>query len=226
MKDKIIYRLKSGKWFWMFVKYVILILLAYQILYPVIYMISSSIKAPIDSYDPSVVWIPKHLSLTGFVDAFKSMKYLEALSGSLQIGLGCAVLDVISCALAGYGFARYDFPLKKLLFGCVILTLIVPVQTIILPYYLNMRYFDPAGIMTLISKITGKEIAMNLIGKNTAFFLPSLLGAGIRSGLYIYIFKQFFEGMSAALEESAYVDGSTRSVHFSILCFQMRKMPL
>ena len=39
-------------------------------------------------------------------------------------------------------------------------------------------------------------------------FIPSALGAGIRSGLYIYIFKQFFEGMSSALEESAYVDGS------------------
>ncbi len=49
---------------------------------------------------------------------------------------------------------------------------------------------------------------INLVGSNMAFFIPSILGAGIRSGLYIYIFKQFFEGMSAALEESAYVDGS------------------
>ena len=117
-------------------------------------------------------------------------------------------MDVISCALAGYGFARYKFPLKTFFFACVILTLIVPTQTIILPYYMNMRYFDPLGIMTLFSKITGNNTMINLVGSNAAFFIPSALGAGIRSGLYIYIFKQFFEGMSAALEESAYVDGS------------------
>lgn len=208
MKDKFLYRIKNGKWFWNIMKYAILILLAYQLLYPVLYMISSSVKAPVDSYDPSVIWIPKHLSATGFLDAFKTMKYLDALSGSLQIGLGCAVLDVISCALAGYGFARYKFPFKNLCFACVILTLIVPTQTIILPYYMNMKYFNPAGIMTLVSRITGKELAINLVGNNLAFFIPSALGAGIRSGLYIYIFKQFFEGMSSALEESAYVDGS------------------
>lgn len=206
--EGLVYRIKTGKWIWAIAKYAVLILLAYQLLYPVLYMISASIKAPVDSYDPSVIWIPKHLSATGFTDAFKTMKYMDALVRSLIIGLGCAVLDVASCALAGYGFARYKFPLKSFFFACVILTLIVPTQTIILPYYMNMRYFDPLGIMTLFSKITGSGNGLNLIGSNASFFIPSALGAGIRSGLYIYIFKQFFEGMSAALEESAYVDGS------------------
>lgn len=208
VKEGFFYRFKAGKWIGSIARYVILILLAYQLLYPVLYMISASVKAPIDSYDPSVIWIPKHFSATGFKDAFKTMKYMEALLRSLGIGLGCALLDVASCALAGYGFARYKFPLKNVFFVCVILTLIVPTQTIILPYYMNMRYFDPLGIMTLFSKITGNQTMINLIGNNLAFYIPSALGAGIRSGLYIYIFRQFFEGMSAALEESAYVDGS------------------
>ena len=208
IKESFIYRFKTGKWIGPIARYAILILLSYQLLYPVLYMISASIKAPIDSYDPSVIWIPKHFSATGFTDAFKTMKYMDALLRSLGIGLGCALLDVASCALAGYGFARFKFPLKNVFFVCVILTLIVPTQTIILPYYMNMRYFDPLGIMTLFSGITGSETMINLIGNNLAFFIPSALGAGIRSGLYIYIFRQFFEGMSAALEESAYVDGS------------------
>lgn len=207
MKQKYLWKYYFKNKFFSICRYAILILLAYQLLYPVLYIVSGSIKAPIDSYDPSVVWIPKHFSLVGYVDAFISMKYLSALSGSMIIGLGCAVFDVASCALAGYGFGRYDFPFKKLLFVCVILTLVIPTQTIILPYYMNMRYFDPFGIMTLISKIVGKNITVNLIGKNIAFFLPSLFGAGIRSGLYVYMFKQFFEGMSGALEEAAYVDG-------------------
>ena len=208
VEESFLYRFKTGKWLGSIARYAILILLAYQLLYPVLYMVSASVKAPIDSYDPGVIWIPKHFSATGFTDAFKTMKYLDALVRSLGIGLGCALLDVASCALAGYGFARYKFPLKNVFFVCVILTLIVPTQTIILPYYMNMRYFDPLGMMTLFSKITGSETMINLIGNNLAFFIPSALGAGIRSGLYIYIFRQFFEGMSAALEESAYVDGS------------------
>ena len=51
----------------------------------------------------------------------------------------------------------------------MILTLIVPTQTIILPYYMNMRYFDPLGIMTLFSKITGNNTMINLVGSNAAF---------------------------------------------------------
>ena len=199
--------IKLKRAFYMLLKYIILVLLAYQLLYPVLYMISASIKDPLDSYDPSVIWIPKNFSATGFIDAFKSMKYLDALKGSMEISLGCAVLDVISCALAGYGFARFKFPFKNLLFACVILTLMVPMQTIILPYYMNMRYFDPFGLISAFNSVFDKTITINLVGKNVAFYLPSLFGAGIRSGLYIYIFRQFFEGMDKALEESAYIDG-------------------
>ena len=198
---------KAKRAFYMGLKYIVLVLLAYQLLYPVLYMISASIKDPLDSYDPSVIWIPKNFSSTSFIDAFKSMKYLAALKGSLEISLGCAVLDVMSCALAGYGFARFKFPFKNLLFACVILTLMVPMQTIILPYYMNMRYFDPLGIISAINAAFDKTITINLVGKNIAFYLPSLFGSGIRSGLYIYIFRQFFEGMDKALEESAQIDG-------------------
>lgn len=198
---------KAKRAFYMGLKYIVLVLLAYQLLYPVLYMISASIKDPLDSYDPSVIWIPKNFSSTSFIDAFKSMKYLDALKGSLEISLGCAVLDVMSCALAGYGFARFKFPFKNLLFACVILTLMVPMQTIILPYYMNMRYFDPLGIISAINAAFDKTITINLVGKNIAFYLPSLFGSGIRSGLYIYIFRQFFEGMDKALEESAQIDG-------------------
>ena len=198
---------KAKRAFYMGLKYIVLILLAYQLLYPVLYMISASIKDPLDSYDPSVIWIPKNFSATGFIDAFKSMKYLDALKGSLEISLGCAVLDVMSCSLAGYGFARFKFPFKNMLFACVILTLMVPMQTIILPYYMNMRYFDPLGLVSAFNAAFDKTITINLVGKNIAFYLPSLFGAGIRSGLYIYIFRQYFEGMDKALEESAQIDG-------------------
>ena len=79
VKESFLYRFKTGKWLGSIARYAILILLAYQLLYPVLYMVSASVKAPIDSYDPGVIWIPKHFSATGFTDAFKTMKYLDAL---------------------------------------------------------------------------------------------------------------------------------------------------
>lgn len=189
-------------------KYIILAALAYQLLYPVLYMISMSLRAPVDAYDPSIIWIPKNVTFNSFKEAFKAMKYWSSLKTSLSIGVGCAILDVASCALAGYGFARFNFKFKNVLFGMVILTLIVPTQTIILPFFLNMRYFDLNGLMGVIGKITGGPTSINLIGNKISFYLPSLFGAGIRSGLYIFIFRQFFASMPSALEEAAYVDGS------------------
>ncbi|MDF2609508.1 MAG: carbohydrate transporter permease [Lachnospiraceae bacterium] len=189
-------------------KYMVLAALAYQLLYPVLYMISMSLRAPVDAYDPSIIWIPKNLTFTSFKEAFQAMKYLAALKTSLFIGVGCALLDVASCALAGYGFARFNFRFKNIFFGMVILTLIVPTQTIILPFFLNMRYFDLNGLIGVIGRATGGPESINLIGNKISFYLPSLLGAGIRSGLYIFIFRQFFASMPSALEEAAYVDGS------------------
>jgi multiple sugar transport system permease protein len=186
----------------------VLAALAYQLLYPVLYMISMSLRAPVDAYDPSIIWIPKNLTFTSFKEAFQAMKYLAALKTSLLIGVGCALLDVASCALAGYGFARFNFRFKNIFFGMVILTLIVPTQTIILPFFLNMRYFDLNGLIGVIGRATGGPDSINLIGNKISFYLPSLLGAGIRSGLYIFIFRQFFASMPSALEEAAYVDGS------------------
>ena len=81
------------------------------------------------------------------------------------------------------------------------------IPTIILPYYMNMRYFDPLGLVSAFNSVFDRTVTINLVGKNLAFYLPSLFGSGIRSGLYIYIFRQFFEGMDKALEESAQIDG-------------------
>lgn len=208
MKSRIQVLRKTKKGIIMLCKYVILAVLAYQLLYPVIYMVSMSLRAPIDAYDPSIVWLPKHFTFKSFKEAFKAMKYMDALMLSVKIGLGSAILDVASCALAGYGFARFQFRFKNLLFGMVILTLIVPTQTIILPFFSNMKFFDMNGLLGLIGKVTGGPKSINLIGSEFSFLIPSLVGAGIRSGLYIFIFRQFFASMPSALEEAAYVDGS------------------
>ena len=131
------------------------------------------------------------------------MKYKESLINSLILCLSTSLLQVISCTLTAYGFARFDFPGKRILFGFVILTLVVPPQAIMIPLYFHQRFFDIGG---LFEYFTGDTV--NLLDSFWPFFLMSITANGLRAGLYIYILRQYFRGSPKELEEAAYVDGA------------------
>lgn len=201
-------QLKRGrKIFSSVIRFALLAALAYQLLYPLLYMLSMALRRPEEAMDPSVIWVPKNFTLSNFTDALRVMDFWDALQNSMVIGVGCGLLDVLSCAFVAYGFARFKFRFSGLLFTLVILTLVVPVQTIILPLYADMKYFDAFGIMKLTHLVTGGPESISLVGSYWAFYLPSMLGMGLRSGLYIFIFRQFFKGMPNELEDAAYMDG-------------------
>ena len=105
--------------------------------------------------------------------------------------------------MVGYGFARFNFPFKKLLFACVVVMIVIPTNTIMLPLYMTFKNFNPFGLATLIN---GKSI--NLLGTPVPMYIMTFLGCGLRSGLYIYIFNQFFRGLPKEIEEAAFVDGA------------------
>lgn len=184
--------------------YLVCICLAYQLLYPVLYMFSMAIRDPGDVNDPSIIWIAKNFTLDNFRDAIKSMNYGQAFKVSMTLCITCGVLDVFSCAIAGYGFARFDFRGKKILFALVIFTMVVPSQTLVLPLYMRWRYADFGGLVQLF---TGAKY-MNLIGTLWPLIIPAAFGMGVRSGLYIFIYRQFFKNLPGELEDAAYIDGA------------------
>ena len=124
---------------------------------------------------------------------------------TLKVNIVCALLQVISCSLTGYGFARFKFKGRNLLFGVVILMILIPPQLTLIAQYLRFRYFDIFGIIELI---TGSPFNM-VSAKNAplTMYLPAITGNGIRSGLMILIFRQFFKGLPKELEDAAYLDG-------------------
>lgn len=194
----------TGKLLGRIVFYVVCLCLAYQLLYPVLYMISMSIREPSDMNDPSIIWVAKHFTLDNFADAIKSMNFWNAFRVSLTLCIVCGVLDVFSCAIAGYGFARFDFWGKKALFVLVIFTMVVPTQTLVLPLYMRWRYADFGGIVGLFNE----QGFVNLIGTLWPLIIPAALAMGVRSGLYIFIYRQFFINLPVALEDAAYIDGA------------------
>ena len=181
---------------WPFFRFVILVGLSFVILYPLIYMVSCAFRERGDMSDPTVMWIPRHYTLDIIRETIDAMDFWETLKNTVLLNVGCSLVQVISCAITGYGFARFKFKGKKLLFGIVILMILVPTQVIALPLYTQFRYFGIKGLFSV-----------NLIDSRLTMYLPAMTANGIRAGLMILIFRQFFKGLPRELEDAAYIDG-------------------
>ncbi|MBR5223936.1 MAG: carbohydrate ABC transporter permease [Clostridia bacterium] len=204
------YRLKRKVPEFMFgiVRYLILIGFAYILLYPFIFMAVNTIKTTEDWLDPTVQWVPKHLSLFNATWAAEVLKYIPSFTSTLVNQIAAAVISFFSCAVAAYGLARFDFRGKKLLVGIMILLILVPDPMLMVASYDNMRHLDFLGILKLVGNVVGSDIRPNVVDTPFVFWLPALLGTGLKNGLYIYIFMQFFKGLPKELEEAAWIDGA------------------
>lgn len=106
--------------------YVILIDTAYIYLNPLIFMITTMIKDSTDLLDPSVIWVPRAIYLGTLQDAWRMLDYMKSFTMSLGLATTIAVLQTVFCAIAGYAFAKLQFPFKRFWMFCLILTFIVP----------------------------------------------------------------------------------------------------
>lgn len=173
---------------WPIFRFVILFGLSFIILYPLIFMLSTAFRPNEQMSDPSVVWIPKSFTLDNIKQVWQVMDFSNTLINTIILNLVASILQVVTCAITGYGFARFKFKGKGLLFGLVILMIIVPPQITTIPLYLQFNKF-------------------HLIDSGATMYLPALFANGIRAGLFIYIFRQFFRGLPKELEDAAYLDG-------------------
>ena len=176
--------------------------LCFLILQPLLNKISVSFMTEQDLYDPIVTAIPLHFTTENYKLAAGLMEYGKTLFNSLVISLTIAVLQVSVSTLVGYGFARFQFPLKKFWFACVMMTVLIPPQVISTSLHLHFRFFDVLGIFKLITGST-----LNLKGSVIPYYLMSVGCMGLKNGLYIYMIRQFFRNIPKELEEAAYVDG-------------------
>ena len=186
----------------------ILVAIGYTLLNPLFQLLANSFKSSVDMLDTSVVWIPKHFSFQAYRAAIYVLNYFKSIWNTFYVQILAALVEIMSCAVTAYGFARFPLPEKKIYYVILLLMVLIPVQMIMLPNYLNYRYFDIAGILDTIGKSLGKELRINLINTPFTFWLPSLLGVGYRAGIFILIYIQFFKDMPKELEEAAWVDGA------------------
>ncbi|HHW09445.1 MAG TPA: carbohydrate ABC transporter permease [Firmicutes bacterium] len=203
----LIYRRKSENIFVRLLMYTMLINIAYIFLYPVFYMISTSMMTIDDFVDPAVYWIPRTVNWANFTMSLEAMRYWYSLGNSTYIALLSAVGQLVSCAMAGYGFGRIKFPGREFLFMLVIFTFIVPPQTIIVPLFIlykNLGWIDTYN----------------------PFVVPSFFAHGLRGSLFILIFRQFFRRQPWELEDAARVDGCGALRTFATIFLPLAKPAL
>jgi len=169
--------------------YVLLVSIGFIYLYPLLYMVSQSFKNLDDLLDPTVAWIPRSLHWENYVQAWHVLDYVKTLGSSLTISVLPALAQTVSCAIVGYGFARYKFPGKTILFGIMLITFIVPKQVTMIPTFLLFKEYG-------------------MLETPLPFIVPGLFAQGLRGALFVLIYYQFFRTIPVALEEAAAIDGA------------------
>lgn len=177
------------------VVYVILISVGFMFLSPIVKVFATSLMSLSDLLDSAINWIPSSLNWDNYVNAAHAMDYGKAIRDSLVVALVPTVINVVMCSIIGYGFARYNFRFKGLLFFCVILAFVLPQQLMMTPQY------------ELYAK-------MELTGSILPFIVPTIFGQGLHAPIYILISWSFFKQIPNALMEAAQIDGAGHAKQF------------
>ena len=187
---------------------VMLSAIGYLVIFPLIYIISNSLKTPEAFKNPLVVWLTTSVSFNSYKLAFQALDYSKSIVSTVVYEIVSAILEVASCAVAAYGLSRFDFKGKKIFMAFLLLMIIVPEQMIVLPNTVSYSDFSFFGITTVVNKILGTNIRLNILDTVLPFWMPSIFGVGLKSGILIYIYMQFFKGLPKELEEAAWIDGA------------------
>ena len=176
--------------------------LCFMIIQPMVNRFAMSFMEENDLYDSTIVVLPRHVTLQNYVDVAALTNFPESMVNTLWISILMSVCQVISTTLVAYGFARFEFPLKKFWFACVVALIIIPPQTIQSALYMTFSKFDILGIF---KATTGDTLSIRT--SIWPYIMMCLTCMGLKDGLYIYMLRQYFKGVPESLEEAAYVDG-------------------
>ncbi|WP_139995742.1 carbohydrate ABC transporter permease [Paenibacillus paridis] len=191
--DAVRYRLlgaeiDKGLLFKLFV-YVILINVAFIYIKPILYMVTTMVKDAQNILDPTVIWVPRTIFLGHLQHASEMLNYGKSFLISVSLASSVAVLQVFSCAIAGYAFARLDFPFKKVWGALLLFTFIMPPQITILPSIMLFKEFG--WLNTFLPMV-----------------VPALFGHGLKGAMFVIIYRAFYSTLPKELDEAARMDGA------------------
>lgn len=174
---------KSSQW----VRFLVLCAMTVVMLYPLAWIVSASFKENTEIFN-SMSLIPDNFSLDAFVEGWKGSgqyTFTTFYKNTFIIVVPSVIFTLISSTLAAYGFARFNFVFKKILFAIMIATLMLPETTLMIPRYMLFN-------------------EMGWLNSCFPFWIPAMFAT---KSFFIYMMIQFMRGIPRDLDEAAYIDG-------------------
>jgi multiple sugar transport system permease protein len=167
--------------------YVLLIFLAVVFLMPLFWLVLSSLKTQEEMVNFPPAFFPKLAQFGNYLLALTKIDYLHFLLNTIEVCLIYTLPGILTASIFGYAFARFQVPGKNFLFGIILVLLMIPPISVLLPEYVFFA-------------------KLRLVG---SYKIWLLWGIGANP-LYIYLLKQFFSYFPRELEEAAIIDGCNR----------------
>lgn len=174
-----------------------ILLLGLLMIYPVLWMVSGSFKTTYEILNESLKLLPEKFSPDNFINGWRGFGKLNFglfFRNSFIITILATLGVAISSSLVAYAFTRLRFPGRKLFFICMISTLMLPAQVVMIPQYILFR-------------------SMGLINTYWPLILPSWFG----SAFFIFMMMQFIMGLPKELDDAAIIDGCSRYSIYSYI---------
>src|SRR5687768_6086684 len=166
--------------------YVILTVAAIPFVFPVIWMISSSLKPEKEMFAFPPQLVGSVLRWQNYVEVFTNYPYAQQYFNSLYVAFFTVAGTVIVSTMSGFAFARIKFPGRDLLFVIMLSGLFLPIETMIVPLFQIMNFFN----------LDGTHVPLII---EPVFGAPSIVGA--------FIMRQAFLGLPPELEDAGRIDG-------------------
>lgn len=171
------------------IRYALLIAVGLVMIYPLIWLVGASFKTNAEMFASPGFW-PSEPTLSGYIEGWQTSTpytFGRFFWNTFLIIVPKVIGTAISCTLVAYGFARFEFPGKRILFATVIATLLLPNVVTRIPQYLLFR--DIGWLDSFLP-----------------LWVPSALAG---DAFFVFMIVQFLRAIPRDMEEAARVDGAT-----------------
>jgi ABC-type glycerol-3-phosphate transport system permease component len=119
--------------------YLVLIAGAVLVLMPFAYMLSTSLKPLSEVFSTPVKWIPSEFRWDNYSTAWREHPIERYFKNSIIVAVSVTALNLLTCSLGGYSFAKFSYPGRNLMFGVVLATLMIPLASMIIPLFMVVK---------------------------------------------------------------------------------------
>ncbi|WHX49467.1 carbohydrate ABC transporter permease [Paenibacillus woosongensis] len=179
---------------------VVLLAVSLVMLTPFLIMVLTSFKTMGEIQSPTFSLFPKVWHFDNYAEALSRGDWLKYFYNSFVVTIITVVISLVLNSMAGYSFARLRFPGRDILFFSVLIGIMVPAQTTMIPTFLMMKQFPLAGGNNLFG-----QDGIGFINSYTGLILPFIAGS-----FGIFLCRQFFLNFPRALDEASQIDGASK----------------